>query len=371
MSYSNNACSQSTASTCGKASTTQQQPQQQCPATIQLISQAIHLMGPFFPLNKKLNANQIQSVLNKQPKMMFNMFLPIMFTSHTHLNGAICLHPPPIQSTNNNSDYEKNLIESYMPYLTFFDWLCRNTFSRRLAGATSTSTTSTNNSSTAATTSTSTEAASQLLFSTQSTKQLIDLILYTSQQFVLLNISFISYLSNYLAITFENNSASPNTSASFLNANANQQASLNNSEFFNLLVESPYLYSFINTILTDFRYLLSKKEIYEFFQIVLQRFILNIINNDSTVSSLSILGNANAATSPLMAGNHEKNLSSSSSSNKSSSTITASPSPILLTIKSFIERCCNSLNEIRFYFEFQQLSKHLIAAASLKKGESN
>ena len=287
------------------------------------------------------------------------MFLPIMFTSHTHLNGAIVLSPATTPAATTNADYEKSLLEAYMPYLTFFDWLCRNSFSRRTPQTTNTKSAAPTTSSTAAD-----SASLQLVLNSQSTKQLIDLILYTSQQFVLLNISFIAYLSNYLENS--NTGISSARVASPTNSAGANQATLNNSEFFGLLVDSPYLYSYINTILTDFRYLLSKKEIYEFFQLVLQRFILNIVSAESSLAT------ANAVNTSADK-NAEKPSSSSSKSSSTPSITAASPSPVLLTIKTFVERCCLSVNEIRFYFEFQQLSKHLLAAlgSSLKKSESN
>ena len=48
------------------------------------------------------------------------------------------------------------------------------------------------------------------------------------------------------------------------------------------------------------------------------------------------------------------------SKNSTRPNINGLKSTYLITLKSFIERCCQSINEIRFYFEFQQLSKHLL-----------
>jgi len=331
---------------------------------MQLITQSIHLMGPHFPLSKKLSLNQMQSVLNKQPKMMFNMYFPVVFTSHTHQNGAILLHP---HTSNNTSDYEKSIIEAYMPYLTFFDWLCQTSFVKRVNVGT--------NSSGAATSSMNASlGTNELTINAQSTKNLIDLILFTSQQFVLVSISFISHLSNFLASTCDpSGNASPNTSSSSSNLLLNQSF-LNNSDFFNMIAESPQLHSFVNIVLTDFRFSLSKKDFYDFFALILQRFILNLINNNESVlaTGRGQKSSENNATTSSSNVNEEKTSSSSSSSNKSSSNaLNLTPSPILLIIKSFIERCCHSINEIRFYFEFQQVSKHLITAVLSKKGESN
>jgi hypothetical protein len=362
MSYCNSTCNQnsSTGSSSSKSSNTQQQQQQQCGTTLQLITQAIHLMGPFFPLSKKLSLNQIQAVLNKQPKMMFNMYLPVVFTSHTHQNGAILLQP---HTPNNTSDYEKSLIESYIPYLSFFDWLCQTSLTLKRVNASG-----------ATSSSASTSSGQETGINTQSMKHLIDLILFTSQQFILINIHFISHLNNFLASICEattnptGNNASPNTSSSAILLS---QSFLNNSEFFNMIAESPYLHSFVNSVLTDFRHSLAKKDFYDFFAIVLQRFILNLINNNE--SSLTTMSQKNSSNNPTTSnnGNEEKISTSSSSSNKSNSTLNTAPSPILLVIKSFIERCCHSINEIRFYFEFQQVSKHLITVVLSKKGESN
>ena len=344
LTYSSVACNLNTSANAKN----QQQP---CPSSIQLVSQAVHLMGPYFPLNKKLTFNQISSNLNKQPKLVFNMFMPIMFVAHSHAHGAIMLQQAQSGSSN---EYEKVLIENYVPYLTFFDWLCRTAFNRRLIG-------------TSATTSSNSDSSP---FSMQTTKQLIDLILFTSQQFILINISFISYLLNYLTSSFEQQqqqqeAGTTSSSTNHPTSSSVSQSFLNNSEFYNLLIGSPHLYTYINSILTDYRYLVSKKDIYEFFQIVLPRFLLNLVSNES---SSSISENSSASTS----SNLEKS-SSHSSSNLNKTTPAASSSSsapaILFSIKTFIERCCHSLNEIRFYFEFQQLSKHLIS--SLKQTASN
>jgi hypothetical protein len=341
LTYSSVACNLNTSANVKN----QQQP---CPSSVQLVSQAVHLMGPYFPLSKKLTFSQISSNLNKQPKLVLNMFMPIMFVAHAHAHGAIMLQQA--QSGGHN-EYEKVLIENYVPYLTFFDWLCRNAFNRRLIGPS------------AATSSSNSDASSP--FSMQTTKQLIDLILFTSQQFILINISFISYLLNYLTSSFEQQQQEAGTTSSSNPASSSvSQSFLNNSEFYNLLIASPHLHTYISSILTDYRYLVSKKEIYEFFQIVLPRFLLNLVGNDS---SPSIAENSSASTS----SNLEKSSSQSSSNlNKTTPAASSSAAPaILFSIKTFIERCCHSLNEIRFYFEFQQLSKHLIS--SLKQTASN
>ena len=129
---------------------------------------------------------------------MFNMFLPVMFVGHNHLNGAILLQNHSQISQQNsaqhqaNLDYEKLLLDSYVPFLTFFDWLCRNIFSRRL-----TSLAPDNNNTTSSSTNPTNASVPTLL---QTTKHLIDLILIVSQQSILLNVSFISYLNNFLTL---------------------------------------------------------------------------------------------------------------------------------------------------------------------------
>ncbi len=137
----------------------------------------------------------------RSPK--FNMFLPVMFVAHTHLNGAIILQNQHTQINQSyqqqqlNLDYEKLLLDSYVPYLTFFDWLCRNTFNRRLTTISNENSFSTNSAPTSATTS-AMSTSSTTLSLLQTTKQIIDLILIVSQQSILLNVSFISYLNNFL-----------------------------------------------------------------------------------------------------------------------------------------------------------------------------
>ena len=256
---------------------------QQCVSTsTQLTSQATHLMGPHFPLGKKSpNAN-----VTRAPKPHFNMFLPVMFIAHSHTHGAIVVN-------SQIPEYEKTLVDNYVPFLTFFDYVCRTAFGRRLVGATN-------------------DQASV-------TKQIIDLILVVSQQSVLLNISFISYLNTLLT------------------AEAGQEAEGSSSalaqqiqDCLNYVLDSSYLYSFINTIIADFRHLLNRKEIYEFMQLLLPRYVESLITGDN---------------------NNEAGTSSSKSSPRNS---------LLTGLKVFIEKCCQSANEIRFYFEFQQMSKHLI-----------
>ena len=129
------------------------------------------------------------------------MFLPVMFVGHTHCNGAIILQNQHIQSSQSsaqqqaNLDYEKLLLDSYVPYLTFFDWLCRNTFNRRLTTLSS----ETNAGSSSASSSNSTGGNNPVTPTlNQTTKHIVDLILIVSQQSILLNVSFISYLNNFL-----------------------------------------------------------------------------------------------------------------------------------------------------------------------------
>ena len=129
------------------------------------------------------------------------MFLPVMFVAHTHLNGAIILQNQHTQINQSfhqhqlNLDYEKLLLDSYVPYLTFFDWLCRNAFNRRL---TTISNEAANPATATASPAATSTASSTALSLVQTTKQIIDLILIVSQQSILLNVSFISYLNNFL-----------------------------------------------------------------------------------------------------------------------------------------------------------------------------
>lgn len=262
------------------------------------------------------------------------MFLPVMFVGHNHLNGAILLQNHS-QITQQNSaqhqanlDYEKLLLDSYVPFLTFFDWLCRNTFNRRLTSLT----TSENNTTTASSSSTTTNIPTFL----QTTKHLVDLILIVSQQSIFLNVSFISYLNNFLtlagSVQQQQTISSDQDEATTASDSGNMQTP-SVTEFHQLIAQSAHLNPFVSTILNDYRYLLNKKEIYEFIHLVLPSYILNLkTGNGAKVTN----------TSPGSAGN---------------SSVKAST--FLITLKSYIERCCQSINEIRFYFEFQQLSKHL------------
>ncbi len=139
------------------------------------------------------------------------MFLPVMFVAHTHLNGAIILQNQHTQSNQSyhqnqlNLDYEKLLLDSYVPYLTFFDWLCRNAFNRRLTTISNDITASAPSPATTTTPPTAAATTSTALSLVQTTKQIIDLILIVSQQSILLNVSFISYLNNFLNHQTEDN----------------------------------------------------------------------------------------------------------------------------------------------------------------------
>jgi hypothetical protein len=188
---------------------TQQQQQQQ------LLSQAVHLMGVHFPISsKKLTHAQYSSCLNnnnKQPpaRQHFNSFLPLVFTPHVHLNGGgggIVVA---------SQQEEKALLDAYLPFLTFFDWLCRDYFCRRTSSSSSQSNENNNT------------------FLRQSSKQLVDLILFTSQQFLPLNISFISYITSMLSLSQSSQSPPPPLSL--------------NAEFFSLIAESPHTSSFLIT----------------------------------------------------------------------------------------------------------------------------
>lgn len=259
-----------------------------CPSSSQLTPQAVQLMGPYFPVTKKLNLNQILAYLNnaqskQQPstaaKPSFNMFLPLMFISHSHLNGSVMLYSPQPPHTSTN-DYEKTLIDNYLPYLTFFDFLCVTAVNRGLL-----------------VTSTTPPPAADSSTSTSSfTGQLVDLIMFISQQSILLNITFVSCLYNHLSV---------------------QSNSPANTRLFELMCESPYVYSFVASVLNDHRHLINRKEIVDFLQVFLARYLLNQAPTRSGAETL------------------------------------------LLVVKPIVERCCHSVNEIRFYFEFQQLSKHL------------
>ena len=267
------------------------------------------------------------------PKPILNMFLPIMFIGHTHSNGAIVLQNQNQQANVSqtiqqaNLDYEKHLLDSYVPYLTFFDWLCRNTFSRHLtllnpANEINNSSSASSSSSNTTTSSSSSSSSSPTVL--QTTKQIIDLILIVSQQSFLLNVSFISYLNNYLASLLS-------AGADSVQQETSNETRAANSEFYQLILKSTHLHSFLNTVLNDFRYLINKKEIYEFIQLMLPSFMLALKNERIKLSS------------PPKTMSH------------------------LVKFKSYIERCCQSINEIRFYFEFQQLSKHLLKLTAFEE----
>lgn len=309
MSYTSSTCNSNSLNSSGPSTSNMNlKNHHQCISSVQLISQAVHLMGPHFPINRKINLNQTSSL--RSSKSIFNMIIPVMFVAHNHLNGAIILQNHQSQLNQNsqqhqtNLDYEKLLLDSYVPYLTFFDWLCRNAFNRRL---TKINTDNSNNPSSS--------VSSTFPTLIQTTKQIIDLILIISQQSILLNVSFISYLNNFLTISIETNEDRDLIE---------DRPTIN--EFHQLIANSNHLNSFISTILNDYRYLLNKKEIYEFVQIMLPDFITNLKSEPGLTKP-----NSNGLKSTF-----------------------------LITLKSYIERCCQSINEIRFYFEFQQLSKHLI-----------
>jgi len=108
-----------------------------------------------------------------------------------------------------------------------------------------------------------------------------------------------------------------------------------------LITNSPHLTSFINTILNDYRYLLNKKEIYDFVQEIFPSYIHNLKTSPTKTTP---------NTTPSTNG-----------------PVSVKPS-FLISLKAYIERCCQTINEIRFYFEFQQLSKHLKKLAYLNGG---
>ncbi len=229
------------------------------------------MMGAYFPLSKKLTQSQqaaatAASVANgsnliRIQRNVFNMFLPVQFVTHSHINGGITVFNQlqQLQQQQPSLDYQKALLDSYAPFATFFDWICRNMFSRRLIATSSTPATAA---------SSSTDSAAAL----QATKQLIDLVLVISQQTLLMNVSFVAHLNEYLQEQSINNVSLFHSLHSGLNLSHLNPAGL---EFYNLILESNYFHSFIQTVLTDYRYLLNKKEIYEFMQIFLSYFIAN------------------------------------------------------------------------------------------------
>ena len=190
------------------------------------------------------------------------MVLPVQFVTHSYINGGITVFNQlqQLQQQQPSLDYQKALLDSYAPFATFFDWICRNMFSRRLIATSSTP-------ATAASSSTDSSAA------LQATKQLIDLVLVISQQTLLMNVSFVGHLNEYL----QEQSTANNVSLFHGLHNGLNTSHLNPAglEFYNLILESNYFHSFIHTVLTDYRYLLNKKEINEFMQIFLPYFIAN------------------------------------------------------------------------------------------------
>lgn len=173
-------------------------------------------------------------------------------------------------------------VDSYLPYLKFFDFLCENAFNRII----------------------STESASQNL---GMLKQLIDLILLITQQAIFFNVSFISYLAPHLK--------------------TNAPRSSEQLPIYDIILESPHLNSFIKSILTNYRYVLKRPEFYDFVSAFIDSYVLSL-----TVGPVS--------------------------------------EQLVGTITLLIEKFCHSINEIRFYFEFHQLAKHLVKS-NLKSKTGN
>ncbi len=307
----------------------------QCPATNQLVTQIFTLMGSYFPINmngssgannKKLSgilSNLRQSSNGNVPKPMFNMFMPIMFVAHAHMNGSVSLvtgnanggaaatNPSTSSAAAASSsspsspvDYGKQLADAYMPFLTFFDWLCKVAIFRY----------GTNNklfsvvdrkSATLAQALASTESSSHTNSSPAAVaylvqiKQLIDLILIVTLNASVLNISFVHYLNDSLFVkkrppppptaaaagktaakSSEHHSESTSSSSSS-DASPGKSSSCKRrddkeirEEFMEILVQSPMLPQFVNAMLTNFRYHLNLKEIYRFIHAVMPRCIV-------------------------------------------------------------------------------------------------
>jgi hypothetical protein len=317
LGYSTNtSCASITPSGPGNSSSSLKNSLAQCPVTNQLVTQIFTLMGSHFPINtnnpsgasnKKLTgilANLRQSGNNSNlPKPVFNMFMPIVFVAHAHMNGSVTLVTGNTNAgaSPGSPDYDKVLMDAYLPFLTFFDWLCKATINRygsnnklysveNKSALQSGSTSNENN--------TSTNNNSSVTNLPQ-IKQLIDLILIVTLNASVLNISFLQYLNESLFVkkkttgklvkSAEGNnkegcSASNSESSSASSSSSSCDASPGKSkrkddkeiceEFMEILVQSPMLPQLVNTMLTNFRYHLNRKEIYRFIHAVLPRCIV-------------------------------------------------------------------------------------------------
>ncbi len=373
LSYTTNSCSNNNNnSSSSSTSSSSSSPSSlsikynQCVLTPHLITQSTQLMGQYFPLSKKLTQSQqvaatTASVANgsnllrsnnnnniQTNKNMFQMFLPVQFVTHSHINGGITVfnqQQSQSQQQQTSLDYQKALLDSYAQFATFFDWICRHTFSRRLI-TTTTTTTTTNSSSLDPTT-----ANSLNISHLQTTKQLIDLILVISQQTLLMNVSFVAHLNEYLQEQLSTPTTATDTGDTTNNTSGFDSSLLNETglDFYNLILDSNYFNPFVNTVLMDYRYLLNKKEIYEFMHIFLTSFIIS--NPKMLVLKSTTTTTTNSKITPTTSSMKPPSSQQSASS-------------VLLNLKSFIEISCKTINEIRFYFEFNQLSKHLSAAAA-------
>jgi hypothetical protein len=300
-----------------------------CQTTLQIINQIYNHMGPYFPMNKKQpNLAQIVSNIknsaNNFNKPHFNMFMPCMFIAHSHMNGATTLYTQLQNQSNHVHEYEKLLIDNFVPYFTFFDWLCKSVFINNHTK--------------------SLDVSSQA----NCMRQLINLILIITQQAIILNISFLSYINNNL-FTNETNSSS-NSSSNSIDTTSTSSSSSNsisshnkdttlNTEFIDLVAESSHFLPFVATILTHYRYLINRKEIYDFLKVFLSKYFIlkmaqaNVLNLDS------------------------QNVSRSS---RSSIENDASTNKIVNYVKKHIEISCAVIHELRFYFEFEHVSKSLL-----------
>src|SRR5690606_10726852 len=125
---STSACSNSSSPNTSSSSastsnaTTSKTQLSQCTASVHLFPQILNLMGPFFPVNKRLTFNQMMTYyklgqqaaanssgnsMNSNPKPAFNMFMPVMFVAHAHMNSAVVVFnsaSPSTSSTNNKNN---------------------------------------------------------------------------------------------------------------------------------------------------------------------------------------------------------------------------------------------------------------------------
>jgi len=167
-----------------------------------------------------------------------------------------------------------------------------------------------------------------------------------------MNVSFVAHLNEYLQEQLSTPTTTTTDTGDTTNNTSGFDSSLLNEtglDFYNLILDSNYFNPFVNTVLMDYRYLLNKKEIYEFMHIFLTSFIIS--NPKMLVLKSTTTTTTNSKITPTTSSMKPPSSQQSASS-------------VLLNLKSFIEISCKTINEIRFYFEFNQLSKHLSAAAA-------